>query len=398
MSRIIEWDITEETVINEFEYDRRISNANYNFKNEDTIVWSGALPFFLHNFTSQEFMINISKYESEVDALSEKSEKWIAKPLEFSKKQWYVLFTKEFSIFAVLEASEFNSERPFQVGHGFYKENYVLSHTEVRSIIDSTERIENDQDMDLDVHSDNFKTFSEIISSKLTLKAYACLNCDITSFSVFQTNSLVIANWSDKSLRLFDVSDETLSTLPEVDKKIMPFRIFTDIILKRKFAGGMFYKVPDDNDIYLLTGIEKAGELIAYSTKLGSQYSRVGNWKEGWESFAYFYNDMKNYMVAFITSMSSVVIWKKPIIKNFAALSPNFEHIEQNTLYIKPENDDFDENADYIEPRIDLKLSNCFKVSAKSQETKSLPAKTLIQSMIPKETQDFISQIKKFKY
>ena len=129
-----------------------------------------------------------------------------------------------------------------------------------------------------------------------------------------------------------------------------PFRTFIDIVLKRKFAGGIFYRMAEDEtDLYLLAGIEKAGELIAYSIKLGSQYSRVGNWKEGCEYITYFYKDMKNFMMVYITSMSSIVIWTKPIYKNFEALSPHFTHIEQNEVFIPPA-DYNPEDTEYIEP------------------------------------------------
>ena len=166
--------------------------------------------------------------------------------------------------------------------------------------------------MDVDVQDDSFKNFKKLFKDrKFSIKAFTLISNEVTSLIVFHPNSLIIANCFDKILRLYDVSDETLEILKtNGDLKITPFREFTDIVLKRKFAGGMFYKIPEDKDLYLLTGIEKAGELISYSLQLGSQYARVGNWKEGCEYMAYFNNDMKNFMIAYITSMSSVVVWK----------------------------------------------------------------------------------------
>ena len=108
----------------------------------------------------------------------------------------------------------------------------------------------------------------------------------------------------------------------------------------------------------------------------------------------YFYEDMKNFMIVYVTSMSSVVVWRKPLYKNFQALSPNFQHIEQNEVYIKPEEENHDENDEYVEPRIDIKLSDWFKVTAEDQEVKNLPAKSLMQTMIPKKIEDFIQKVK----
>ena len=217
--------------------------------------------------------------------------------------------------------------------HLIRKEKYSLSHSEVKKIIESRDRGD-EAEMDVDIADDAYKSFKKLFKDqRFNIKAYASISNEVTSLIVFHPNSLIIANWFDKILRLFDASDETLDALNN-DLKISPFREFTDIVLKRKFAGGIFYKIPEDKDLYLLTGIEKAGELIAYSVRLGSQYARVGNWKEGCEYMAYFNNDMKNFMIVYITSMSSVVIWKKPVIKNFEALSPHFVHIEQNSIYI----------------------------------------------------------------
>lgn len=380
--KIKEWDILKGEVINQYEHDYRVSHAMYYPGEESTIIASGSLPYIFRNFGSEECIINAQKYEEQVERIYEKDEKWIIKPLENRKKPTFVVFNKDYNILAVIEASDEcnlprDNSKTKEEGISLHNDKYTVTHDEVRAIIESKEQLDSEQDMDVDLHEDVFHTFQKFfIGRPYNIIAYSCINSEVTSLDIFQPNSLIITNCFDKVLRLFDASEETLKMLSEEGtQKMNPFREFTDIVLKRKFAGGMFYKVPEDMDLYLLTGIEKAGELIAYSVKLGSQYARVGNWKEGCEYMTYFNNDMKNFMIVYITSMSSVVVWKKPIFKNFQALSPNFTHIEQNETYVPPEGMVSEFEKEYVEPKSDVKLSSCFKARNLPKDIKNIPAR-----------------------
>lgn len=291
--------------------------------------------------------------------------------LQFRKKLTFVVFNKDLNVLAVISSDKENNYDPKDYSVPLTKENYTLTHVELHRIIESKDLAEHE--MDLDVYEEIFSKFKLFFKdSKFKIVGYSWVSSEVTGMDIFQPNSLIVANWFDKILRLYDAWE---SSLNGEEQRMQPFRDFSDIVLKRKFAGGMFYKVPEDKDVYLLTGIEKAGELIAYSVKLGSQYTRIGNWKEGWEYITYFYNDMKNFMIVYITCMWSVVIWRKPIIKNFQALSPNFVHIEQNQVYIPTDEAAEEMEVEYVEPRSSLKLKSCFKKDEKEVDIKSIPAK-----------------------
>ena len=83
---------------------------------------------------------------------------------------------------------------------------------------------------------------------------------------------------------------------------------------------------------------------------------------------------MKNFMMVYVTSMSSVVIWSKPIIKNFEALSPFFTQIEQNCVFEPPADYEL-VDKEYIEPISAKNLKNCFRVGKEMENLKNLPAK-----------------------
>ena len=87
-------------------------------------------------------------------------------------------------------------------------------------------------------------THEENKSLTLKIKSYHSLTCQISNIDIFQPNSLLIANCSDKTIKVYDLS---LETLQNEGLNLKPFRTFNDVVLKRKFAGGMFYIAPEDN-------------------------------------------------------------------------------------------------------------------------------------------------------
>lgn len=294
-SKILEWDIFKGEVLHEYDHEYRASQVQYLQNQENVLIVSGALPYIVTDFEKKECIINEIEYENKIEKIYEKDERWVVKSLDSKAKRSFVVFNKDYNMLAVIESKDPSQRDTKSYALPLTKEKYEITHDELRLIIESKERVDSQQDMDVDLQEDVFQNFKQFFADKqFTVKAYACMNSEVTNLVVYQHNSLIIANCFDKVLRLYDASDETLSYIStEAEMKLKPFREFTDIVLKRKFAGGMFYRVPEDKDLYLLTGIEKAGELIAYSVKLGSQYARVGNWKEGCEYMAYFYNDMK---------------------------------------------------------------------------------------------------------
>ena len=375
--KIIEWDVEQGYMLRQYGVENRVSHAQYLPFDENIVLTSGSLPYLITDFEKKECIINEKEYEQQFSKVNEKDEQWIVKSLDFKQKKSFAVFSKDLNVLAIIERDEVNTFRRKDYSAFLKKDEYKISHEQIRKIIEYRDEADSQQEMETDTHEDSFQTFQKLFNVKnYSIKAYCCMRSEVTDLIISQHNSIVIVNCLDKNLRLFDVSDETLNKSSQQLLKIHPFREFSDIVLKRKFAGGMIYNVPEDKDMYLLTGIAKAGELIAYSVKMGSQHARVGNWKEGCEHMAYFYNDMKNFTIVYITSMSSVVVWKKPIIKNFEALSPHFSHIEQNEVYKSTEEaKHIDENEDYIEPRSELSLKDCFKAESISTDIKKIPAR-----------------------
>ncbi len=179
-----------------------------------------------------------------------------------------------------------------------------------------------DAEMQEEGQESDFSIFKKLLNPAFKILAYHNLQSEITSLRIFHQPDIsgltyAIATCSDKTIKMFDFS------LPE-GTEIKPLRTFHDVVLKRKFAGAMIYNC-EETDLYLIAGIEKAGELISYSVKGGSQYARVGNWKEGCDYITYFQNDMRNFMIVSVTNnMNSVVVWGKSRLlelNNFSIIS-----------------------------------------------------------------------------
>ena len=164
----------------------------------------------------------MDKYE-EIKKKSDKpdrDEKWIIKTLSNKHKQSYIMFSKYFNLLAVLETDQLTVQPAKSSKPQLNKARYDLYHDEIIQIIESKDRIDTEQDMDVDSQTELFQSFLSILNPKFTVKAYCSITCEITSITVFQPNSLIIANCSDKSLKLYDVSDETLEVSAKIHNKL----------------------------------------------------------------------------------------------------------------------------------------------------------------------------------
>lgn len=101
-TKIKEWDILKGEVIHECSHDLRISQIQYHPRNENIIIASGSLPYFITNFEKKECLVNEDEYKAQIDKIYDKDERWIVKSLDNKAKSSFVVFNKDYNIIAVL--------------------------------------------------------------------------------------------------------------------------------------------------------------------------------------------------------------------------------------------------------------------------------------------------------
>ena len=102
VTKIKEWDILKGEVYREWSHDLRISQAQYHPRNENIIVASGSLPYFITNFDKKECMINEEEYKTQIERIYDKDERWIVKSLNNKDKSSFVVFNKDYNIIAII--------------------------------------------------------------------------------------------------------------------------------------------------------------------------------------------------------------------------------------------------------------------------------------------------------
>ncbi|CAI2359917.1 unnamed protein product [Moneuplotes crassus] len=443
-SVLVEWDVLEGKISHNFKHDRKITNAQYLPENPSCIIMGGSLPYILRDWTTLELLatpLNVEnnsedaskqgsqeRIDFDIFSSNPKEENWLIEPLVYQGNTVFVIYSKQLNVLAFVKPENLNlpketsgAQKKPSVAIVGDKRNLNVINPDLLEVIKATgsqeesesdnakikteEAKDSDVEMEPDHKQTDFGVFEKLFSEKSKLEeskfsslsskilTYHKLKTEITSLRVYhqcevtskeeekekETIVFVIATCADKTIKLYDFSVPNLG-------QTKPLRTFHDVVLKRKFAGAMIYNC-EDTDLYLIAGVEKAGELMAYSIKGGSQDARVGNFKEGCEYMTYFSNDMRNFMVAYVTSMSSVVIWSKHAIKNFEALSPNFTLIEKNERYDPEVNMEAAEQKStndivWVEPVSLRNLKSCFDPASVQTDIKNIPAKLTLDDNV----------------
>lgn len=105
VSQIKEWDILKGEVVREYNHEYRISQAQYFWKNENVVIVSGSLPYFITDLKTKECVISEDEYKAQIEKVYDKDERWIIKSLNNKANNSFVVFNKDYNIIAVIGKS-----------------------------------------------------------------------------------------------------------------------------------------------------------------------------------------------------------------------------------------------------------------------------------------------------